>query len=361
MRSAAAIAALGVALCLAGGLFDAEPLFVGGVAFVVLAVGAVAWVAAAARGAQVRRIVDARQVVEEEPLAVRLVASARTSFPGGALEEPLLDAPAALPVGRRRLSMRIEVRFGRRGRRVLAAPRLILRDPLGLAARAVAGGDVDTVLVLPRTAPVALTVGGDPVKTGVARALTAAVDGTEIDGLRPYRPGAAAARIHWPAFARGAGLLERRLQPDGDGRPLVVLDARAPIDAAALDDAVRAAASLCLALARDGGCLIRLPGERRAARVERDLGAWPTVWARLALVEAHPSPPTGLQGHRGPVFYVAARGLAHVPAALRRLAGPAFVVLPAQAGAAPRGRAVLEVAGCQGFAVGRAIRSARAA
>ena len=49
---------------------------------------------------------------------------------------------------------------------------------------------------------------------------------TEVDGLRPYRQGTPASRIHWPALARGAGLLERRLRADTDSRPLVVVDAR---------------------------------------------------------------------------------------------------------------------------------------
>ena len=91
----------------------------------------------------------------------------------------------------------------------------------------------------------------------------AAVD---MDGLRPYRVGTPASRIHWPAVARGHGLIERRLQADGDSRPLVVLDARLPgpdAQSELLDAAVRAAASLVLELARRGGCGLLLPGEQR--------------------------------------------------------------------------------------------------
>ena len=91
----------------------------------------------------------------------------------------------------------------------------------------------------------------------------AAVD---LDGLRPYRPGTPASRIHWPALARGAGLIERRLQADGDTRPLIVLDTRGSGDLELLDAAVRAAASLTLELARGGGCGLLLPGEQRADR-----------------------------------------------------------------------------------------------
>ena len=48
--------------------------------------------------------------------------------------------------------------------------------------------------------------------------------------------------------------------------------------------AVRAAASLCVHLARKDGCAILLPGERRPIEIGHDLGAWPAVHARLALV-----------------------------------------------------------------------------
>ena len=56
--------------------------------------------------------------------------------------------------------MRVEVTFGRRGRRVLAPPALVLRDPFGLAQRVLTGAHADEVLVLPRVLPVRATAGG---------------------------------------------------------------------------------------------------------------------------------------------------------------------------------------------------------
>ena len=47
MRPSLAAVALGLVLALAGGAFDAEPLFVGGIAFVALAAVSAAWVAPA--------------------------------------------------------------------------------------------------------------------------------------------------------------------------------------------------------------------------------------------------------------------------------------------------------------------------
>jgi uncharacterized protein (DUF58 family) len=353
MRPSLAAASVGLLLVLAGGLFDAEPLFVGGVAFVVLAAAATAWVALAARGARVERAVSAHRVVEDEPLQVRVGLTGPLPLPGGEVDEPLLSAPAPVRAGRREARIRIEVRFVRRGLRRIEPPRVVLRDPLGLAERTLVPRETAPidVLVLPRTEPVQVRAEPDP--SGAGRALTALAGAAEVelDGLRAYRPGSPAARIHWPPLARGAGLLERRLLPDGDGRPIVVLDPRAPQRPEDLDAAVRAVASLVVALARAAGCALLLPGERRATRIERDLGLWPAAWARLALVEEGPPPPlAGLATRTGPVFYVAACEPIRLPRALDHAPGLRVLVVPGEL----RGRAeILAVAGCHGYALGR--------
>jgi uncharacterized protein (DUF58 family) len=350
MPGALAASALGLALLLTGGLFDAEPLLVGGVALVVLAAGASGWVALAARGARLEREVSAHRVVEEEPVIVELRATARAPLPGGAIVEPLLrSAASAVRPGARRAYARIALSFARRGRRVLEAPALVVRDPLGLARREVSGPAGELLLVLPRVEPVRVIEAPGRARGPAGRAVAGTVEGIDPDGLRPYRAGAPATRIHWPAYARGAGLLERHLAPDPDARPLIFLDPRAPAVAEDLDAAVRAAASLCLELARRGGCAILVPGERRARRLEADLGAWPAIWAALALVEATSAPaPAGLTTRSGPVVAVCARG-GRPPATLLRGAGARLLVLPAGA-AGPRGaRPVLEVAGCRGY------------
>ena len=162
--------------------------------------------------------------------------------------------------------MRVEVTFGRRGRRVLPPPALVLRDPFGLAQRVVTGGEPDELLVLPRIFPVTATAGGEDSEHAHARASLTAAAETEIDGLRPHREGAPASRIHWPAFARGAGLMERKLISEADSRPLIVLDPRAPESPEALDAAVRAAASLTVHFAKRGGCGAAAAGRPPRAR-----------------------------------------------------------------------------------------------
>jgi len=350
------VAGLAVLLFVVAGLFDARPLLVGAGAFAVLAVGAAGWTALAARGARIERRLSALRTVEDEPVEVVLRVRADVPLPGGTVDEPLLGAPVALAPGRRGARVRVRVRFARRGLRSLEAPTLRVGDPLGLTARTVAPAQRAPVelLVLPRVEPVIAVGGGDP--TGSVRALTlAGLAEVEVDGLRAYRAGTPASRIHWPALARGAGLLERRLRPSEDGHPLVVLDPRAPARDEDLDAAVRAAASLCRHLAVRDGCAILLPGERRARRVERDLGAWPAVWARLAVVEAGPPPSlAALAGRTGGVFYVAARPPARAPRALAEAPGPRILVVPVEL----PGPVAFEVAGCRGYAVGRAARRA---
>ena len=358
MRPALAAIAFGVVLVVAGGLFDAEPLFVGGVALPVLAVGALAWVRLAAAGASIDREVGALRIVEDEPLSVRIDVRAPLPLPGGAIDDELLPGAVAIRGGARRSRLRIEVRFDRRGRRHLSPPVLTVADPLGLARREVVGGDVAEVLVLPRTEPVRAPAGGKPRAGGRRRAMVESAADADIDGLRAYRLGAPASRIHWPALARGAGLLERRMRPDADSRPLVLLDARGGTSDA-LDAAVRAAASLCLELARAGGCAVALPGDRRATQVERELGAWAGVWARLAVVEPGGGPPgRNLAGRTGPVLYVAPAWSARIGRAMAHASGTPIVVLPAGARETGGGRPAFEVAGCRGYALSRAARAA---
>jgi hypothetical protein len=133
-----------------------------------------------------------------------------------------------------------------------------------------------------------------------------------------------------------------------------VLDARCPGPEEHLDAAVRAAASLTLELARRGGCRVLLPGDRRPLTVESNLKSWAGVHTRLALIErgADARAPALSAGARpGPVFYVAARPLDRVPAALTGAGrAPCVIVLPAglaQLAATP----TFEVSGCRGYAL----------
>jgi uncharacterized protein (DUF58 family) len=352
VRSALGCAALGLLLLAVAGTFDAEPLYVTGSALLLLGAGALAWIGIGGRGATLVREIGQRSVVEEQPLHVKLHArSGRLPLPPGWIDEPLLPEPLRLPAGRRSARVRIEVTFGRRGRRRLPPPALVLRDPFGLAQRVISGAANDEILVLPRIHPVHVTAGGGDATPAHARASLLAAAETEIDGLRPWREGSPASRIHWQSFARGAGLMERKLISEADSRPLVVVDPRAPVSPDALDAAVRAAGSLVVHFAKKTGCSLLLPGDRRASVIEHDLLSWPSLHVRLALLEDRVGPSlAAAQNRRGLVIYVAARPVDRAPRGLGRTPGGCIVVVPTQLG---NRRPMLEVAGCFGYVSGR--------
>ena len=324
-RRAIAVALSGCALVLVAFVFDASPLFVPGVALLLSSPGAASVCGRAARGADAQRVLSAERVVEEQPLEASIeVRRGRLGLPGAEVIDPFtgsrldLAGPLSTLRGDRRASVRVVTHFSRRGLHSLARlPRRFRSARARPAQTPRAPAPAQKLLVLPRTEPVRwlTSAGGRRFDQPDGHASSEAQAAVDMDGLRPYRPGTPASRIHWPAVARGAGLIERRLQADGDSRPLIVLDARnADPDAPPelLDAAVRAAASLALDLARRGGCGLLLPGEQRATAIDRELLRWPAAHARLAMVAWDPptqarAPNLGpAAGRLGATIYVAA-------------------------------------------------------
>jgi len=374
MRPAAATALIGFLLTLTAATFDAEPLYVPGVGLLVLAGAAALWVVQSARGVRVQRTVATRRTIEEQPVVIDLVVSSgRLPVPSGYIEDDLLPAPAAMVSGRRRTEIHISARFARRGRKVLPPPRIVVNDPLGLATRVVTADEPAELLVLPRLEKVVTPPGeGDGTGLAARRGRPSIAAEVDLDGLRPYRPGAAASRIFWPGLARGGELMERRLRSDGDTRPLVVLDPRRPARDEDLDAAVRAAASLCVHLARAGGCGLLLPGDRRPTVLESSLIGWPHLHVRLALVDDRTGPNVaGLASRRGPLLYVAAHQPSRAPRALgHAVGGGRYLIVPGGEGLPERAagerraggrRAVFTVAGCTGYELSGSRRVAEVA
>jgi uncharacterized protein (DUF58 family) len=360
---------LGIAFVFVGAAFDLASLYVPGIALLALAGGAFAWIELAARGASIDVVPGPRTVVEDDPYPIAVTIRAGELPLRGELHHPLLDR--ALPIGirmpRGAERVRINASFARRGRRTLEPPvRLLIGDPLRLHERKLAGADAPEVLVLPRIEPViaaaqASTGRGEDVLAGFGwgtdgAGLDASPVDAEIDGLRPYREGSSASRIHWPAVARSGELLERRLVAGGSERPLVVLDAARPQSEEALDRAVRAAASLCVHLARTGGCGLLLGGDRLALAIDPQLRSWPRAHARLALVEAGAAAPPAARTASGTVFWVTAEESATRVG--RRGSGPGGCLVTATA--MPGVPVLFEVAGCHGQALGAFRPRARA-
>jgi uncharacterized protein (DUF58 family) len=363
MKRWAAVALGGLALTLIAYTFAAAPLLVAGLAFMALGTTVPVWVALSARASRLERRLSADRVLEGEPLEATLTISCgRLGLPGAAVIDPLsahpvsLEGTLSLIGGSRSAQVRMVTRFPRRGLLHLDPPRLVIADALELATTIRPGSSpAEDLLVLPRTEKVKWA-SRDGIARGErhgARANAEPMAAVDVDGLRPYRPGTPASRIHWPALARGAGLLERRLQPDNELRPLIVLDSRHDGAPERLDAAVRAAASLVLELGRGRGCSLLLPGERRAQTIEPELTGWPAAHARLAMVEGGPRAraPMLVAGARpGPVVYIAAQPIERLPAGLAGLgSGARVLVLPKEASDRAGLVPSFEVSGCYGF------------
>lgn len=367
---AAAIAVLGVILALAGAGFASPSLVVPGIALALLGGLALAWTELAVRGAALIRQPGPARVVEGDAYPLRIeLGRGLVPPPGGAVHDELLARPVPVgPRGPRRVDL--ELRMARRGRIALGAGSWTIGDPLGLHRRRVTAPPAGELLVLPRIEPVeagAVGIAGEgpgaarsPADQAVASVReTRAVD-FEVDGLRPYREGSPASRIHWAAVARTGEMYERRLAAGGVATPLVVLEAEDPANRDALDRAVRAAASLCVHLAPRSGCAALLPGHRVAIALDRDLRSWPALHARFAVVAGGtPTMRPASASRRGSVLWVTAgapdRALARLAAFGR---GPHYVVSACPPPDAP---AAFRVAGCSALAVRGPSHAARRA
>ena len=359
MRRTAAALALAVALCLAGAGFAATPLYLPGVALVLVAAAASAWVYTAAAGVRLNRSLGSPAAQEQQALPVTVtVPRPRLPLPGTELRAWPAAPAQSLPRAQG-ASVTVAVRFPRRGRHRLGPATLVVSDPIGLCTRTISSS-AEEVLVLPRIEPVrAVQLEGDAAILG--RRSVSAVDAgaTEVDSLRPHRPGTPASRIHWPTVARTAVLMERRLVADGDAAPLVVVDPRRPSSQDALDRAMRAAASLCVHLARHGGCALVLPGDRRPVTIDPGLRSFPEAHVRLALLAPDAgAPPLGCIAGAAVVLWVTAA--AGPPSSLGQVRAPVrYIVTPNRQARWP---VEFTVAGCSGLRLERAtaMRSAAA-
>ncbi len=393
-RRAITVGFAGLAFVLVSLLFAAEPLLVAGVALCAIGVVTPLWVLASAGGARARRILVADRVTEGAELHAAI--EVHRSFAAGGwgrleINDELSGQRLALGGAQSPLRsvrdafVQISAPMGRRGEHVLAPPTITARDPFDLArAESPGRGAPQVVLVLPRTEPVRWT-GGNRIRRSDGedgRLGAEAMAASDLDGLRPYRPGTPASRIHWTALARGQGLIERRLRADGDERPLVVLDTRTLTSRPdptrpeePLDAAVRATASLVLELARRGGCALLLPGQSRPTVIDPELSVWAGTHARLAVAgtdaDPHRGRPPALDRIAGrvPLVYVTAAPHERLGLMLGAAGrGSVVLVVPESelVDGRPRGvvgttARVLSVSGCDGFALSAAREERRMA
>ena len=365
MTAARATLVLAAALVLTAVTFDAAPLYVPGVGLLIAYVVARLWVWLAARALRVDQRPAPQAIVEGEECPLDVVVRAGLPVPAGVVTHPLAASPVSIS-RTRSADVRIPVRLPRRGWHRVEPATLRIEDPLRLAAADVRAPDAGRVLVLPRIEPVVVVPDaldgaeartrmgtGTPRGDGVGRRTVP----SEMDGLRSYRPGSPASRIHWPILARSGELVERRMVGGADASPMIVLDAECPEDSEALDRAVRAAASLCRHLAPTAGCMLILPGQRVPHRIDPGLRLWPRAHALLAVVGPGGRPP----GHRavardGVLFWVSAS--TRIPALASGFGGAAhYLVTPFSLDV---GEPAFTVAGCSGRRLGAESRLAAA-
>jgi len=141
-----------------------------------------------------------------------------------------------------------------RGRHRVPPPVVGRADPLRLVDRRRTLGAEAVVWVHPRTCPVDRLPGADAGDLDGTTSPHSAQGGAAFHSLREYRPGDDPRLIHWASTARTGELVVRQLVVPDETHHVIVLDTRPAVypGDAAFEDAVRFAASWCLASTRSG-------------------------------------------------------------------------------------------------------------
>jgi uncharacterized protein (DUF58 family) len=160
-------------------------------------------------------------------------------------------------------------------------------DPLGFFTHHSQDVEAELGLVLPRFAALASRPHVREVEASVAA--PRAGSGTEMFGVREYRPGDPLRRIHWRSSARHGELIVREFEPPGVQTLGIFCDPSPPTPEAA-DQIARIAASEAWDCLRAGGRVVlwapgaepSLPGESRS------------LWALLEWLARYPNGADGL-------------------------------------------------------------------
>jgi uncharacterized protein (DUF58 family) len=167
-------------------------------------------------------------------------------------------------------------------------------DPLGLFQSRRASPDAEVALVLPRFTSLSRRPEVRELEASVAA--PRAGSGTELFGVREYRPGDALRRIHWRSSARHGELVVREYEPPGVQALGVFCDPQ-PSSREVADQIARLAASEAWDCIREGGRVIlwtpgvepTLPGEARS------------FWALLEWLARYPAPPKSAIADASPI------------------------------------------------------------
>jgi uncharacterized protein (DUF58 family) len=160
-------------------------------------------------------------------------------------------------------------------------------DPLGFFAHRGRGVDAELGLVLPRFQALAARPKARELEASVAAAR--AGSGTEMFGVREYRPGDPLRRIHWRSSARHAELIVREFGPPGVQTLGIFCDPSPPTPEVA-DQIARLAASEVWDCLRAGGrAMLWAPGAEPSLPDESR-----SLWALLEWLARYPNKSDGL-------------------------------------------------------------------
>jgi len=155
-------------------------------------------------------------------------------------------------------------------------------DPVGMFRSRRASDDAEVALVLPRFASLARRPHARELEASVAA--PRAGSGTELFGVREYRPGDSLRRIHWRSSARRGELVVREYEPPGVQTLGIFCDPN-PADAAVADQIARLAASEAWDCLRGGGrVMLWGPGLAPTASAEAR-----SLWAALEWLARYPA------------------------------------------------------------------------
>jgi uncharacterized protein (DUF58 family) len=161
---------------------------------------------------------------------------------------------------------------------------VVSSDPIGLFRSRRACADAEVALVLPRFTSL--------VSQPLTRELEASVaapragSGTELFGVREYRPGDALRRIHWRSSARHGELVVREYEPPG-AQTLGIFCDPSPATEDVADQVARIAASEAWDCIREGGrVLLWAPGLEPSPPSDAR-----SFWSLLEWLARYPSAP----------------------------------------------------------------------
>ncbi|MBP2329592.1 uncharacterized protein (DUF58 family) [Kibdelosporangium banguiense] len=281
-RSGVVMAGATVGLLLAGAWADYPELVTLGFAGLGALVTAVAWLFVRPQ-LTAGREVRPRRVFEGSAARGLLTATnvgRRRSPPLLATETVgghCITVPIPALVGGQSLQVGYPLPTERRGRYVIPPLVLSQSDPLRLLHRRRALGAGLVLHVYPRVHPLAMVTAGGPRDAEGPTASSAPPGGVAFHSLREYLLGDDWRLIHWGATARTGTLMARHLVVPDEPRQLVVLDtSAAPYTATMFEDAVRVAASFCVAAEQAG-----LPAQLRTTGDATGGVQWPDgEWGR---------------------------------------------------------------------------------